>query len=175
MGTLQNRRDYVFRIIAESCADLNAQLVISLGGGLKPEALPNLPGNPVVVEYAPQLKLLQKASLNITHAGLNTTLESLSYGVPMVAIPITDDQPGVAARIAYTKTGKIVPLSKASAKKLNQTIKKVLTETSYRNNAVRIQKAIAQTNGVKKAVDIIEQAVSTKKPVLTDRTKSDRL
>ncbi|MGL4883528.1 MAG: glycosyltransferase, partial [Waterburya sp.] len=42
MGTLQNRRDYVFQTIAEACADLDAQLVISLGGGLDPEALPNL-------------------------------------------------------------------------------------------------------------------------------------
>lgn len=84
MGTLQNRLDYVFRTIAEACADLDAQLVISLGGGLDPEAFPNLPGSPLVVKYAPQLELLQKASLNITHAGLNTALESLSYGVPMV-------------------------------------------------------------------------------------------
>ncbi|MGK7953532.1 MAG: glycosyltransferase [Xenococcaceae cyanobacterium] len=92
MGTLQNRQDYVFQTIAEACTDLDVQLVISLGGGLNPEALPNLPGNPLVVKYAPQLELLQKTSLNITHAGLNTTLESLSYGVPMVAIPVTDDQ-----------------------------------------------------------------------------------
>lgn len=77
MGTLQNHRDYVFQTIAEACTNLDAQLVLSLGGGLDPEALPNLPGNPLVVKYAPQLELLQKASLNITHAGLNTTLESL--------------------------------------------------------------------------------------------------
>ena len=44
-------------------AGLDAQLVISLGGGLEPEALPYLPGNPLVVKYAPQLELLQKASL----------------------------------------------------------------------------------------------------------------
>ncbi|MFM2312491.1 MAG: hypothetical protein RLZZ04_1767 [Cyanobacteriota bacterium] len=166
MGTLQNRQDYVFRTIAEACANLDAQLVISLGGRLDPEALPNLPGNPLVVKYAPQLELLQKASLNITHAGLNTTLESLSYGVPIVAIPITDDQPGVAARIAWTGVGELVKLSSLSVNNMRESIKKVLKEPSFKQNAVRLQKAIRRTEGVNRAVDIIEQAVSTKKPVI---------
>lgn len=79
MGTLQNRLNDVFYTIAEACTDIDAQLVISLGGGQAPETFSNLPGNPLVVKYAPQLELLQKASLNITHAGLNTTLEEHKY------------------------------------------------------------------------------------------------
>ncbi|MEN9568248.1 MAG: hypothetical protein RLZZ69_3444 [Cyanobacteriota bacterium] len=166
MGTLQNCQNFVFQTIAEACTNLDAQLVISLGGGLDPEALPNLPGNPLVVKYAPQLELLEKASLNITHAGLNTTLESLSYGVPMVAIPITDDQPGVAARIAWTGVGEIVQLSSLSANNLRESIKRVLKERSHKQNAVHLQEAIRRTQGVNRAVDIIEQAVSSNKPVI---------
>src|SRR2546422_7887921 len=67
-----------------------------------------LAGEPIVVEFAPQLELLKRAALCITHAGLNTALECLSNGVPMVAIPITNDQPGVAARIEWTGTGEMV-------------------------------------------------------------------
>lgn len=126
-----------------------------------------MPGNPLVVKYAPQLELLQKASLNITHAGLNTTLESLSYGVPMVAIPVTDDQPGVAARIVWTGVGELVPLSRLSVVTLKQTIKRVLKELSYQQNAVRLQKAIDRTKGVNHAVNIIEQAINTQKPVIS--------
>jgi zeaxanthin glucosyltransferase len=169
MGTLQNRLDYVFRTIAKACADIDIQLVISLGGGLNPEALPNLSGNPLVVKYAPQLKMLQKASLSITHAGLNTTLESLSYGVPMVAIPVTDDQPGVAARIARTGVGEFVTLSRLSVGSMRKVIKKVLREESYQQNAVRLQEAIRQTEGVHRAVNIIEQAVLTRKPVISQK------
>ncbi|WP_414583425.1 glycosyltransferase [Scytonema sp. PCC 10023] len=159
MGTMQNHLDYVFRTIAEACADLDAQLVISLGGGLDPEAFPNLPGSPLVVKYAPQLELLQKATLNITHGGLNTTLESLSYGVPMVALPVTDDQPGVAARIAWSGAGEFVPLSRLSVPSLRETIKRVCTQKSYKENATRLQEAIERTGGVSRAADIIEQAV----------------
>ncbi|BAZ11185.1 glycosyl transferase family protein [Calothrix sp. NIES-4071] len=159
MGTLQNRLSDVFYTIAEACKHTNAQLVISLGGGLAPEAFPNLPGNPLVVKYAPQLELLQKASLNITHAGLNTTLESLSYGVPMVAIPVTDDQPGVAARIKWTGTGELITLSNLSVTKLKESIQRVLTQNEYKQNAVKLQKAISCTGGVSRAADIIERVV----------------
>ncbi|WLT39734.1 hypothetical protein NON20_10065 [Synechocystis sp. B12] len=71
--------------------------------------MPALPGNPLVVNYAPQLELLQRTALTITHAGLNTTLECLNNAVPMVAIPIANDQPGVAARIAWAGVGNLFP------------------------------------------------------------------
>ena len=84
----QEDRQNIFHQIAEACMDLDAQLIISLGGLGQVEKFQNLPGDPLVVEYAPQLELLAKARLTITHAGPNTLLESLSYGVPVVSIPI---------------------------------------------------------------------------------------
>ena len=170
MGTVQNRLLWIFPRIAEACVGLDAQLVIALGGGASPDSLPELPGNPIVVGYAPQLELLQKATLTITHAGMNTTLESLSNGVPMVAIPITNDQPGVAARIAWTGTGEVIPLGKVRVKKLQKAIKRVLTEDSYKKNALRLQEAIIRAGGVSRAADIIEQVVATGKPVISEIT-----
>ena len=98
MGTLQNRQQFIFAVIAAACATLDAQLVISLGsrdqdaGAVAAEFV----GDPIVVAFAPQLELLDRAAFIITHAGLNTALEALAHGLPMVAIPITNDQPGVA-------------------------------------------------------------------------------
>ncbi len=167
LGTIQNGLMWIFHHIAEACAGMDAQLVISLGGSSSFELSQLLPGSPIVVKYAPQLELLQRATLTITHAGLNTVLESLSNGVPMVAIPITYDQPGVAARIAWTGSGEVVPLSKLSIPKLRSAIKRLLTEDSYRQNAFRLQEAIRRSGGVSRAADIVEQVVSTGKPVLS--------
>ena len=166
MGTIQNRLLGVFQSIAEACQNLDAQLVISLGGSASPEVLQGLPGNPLVVGYAPQLQLLEKAELTITHAGMNTTLECLTNGVPMVAIPIANDQPGVASRIVWSGCGEAVPVKKVNADNLRIAIKKVLTEDSYRKNALRLQAAIQKAGGTKRAIDIVEQAISTGKPVL---------
>ncbi len=166
MGTLQNRLLGVFEKIAQACEGLDAQLVISLGGSASPESLPRLPKNPLVVKYAPQLELLEKATLMITHAGMNTTMECLKNGVPMVAIPVTNDQPGVAARIAWTGVGEVVPLKQLSVPKLRTAIQKVLGEESYKQRAIALQEAIQRAGGVSRAADIIEQVVLTGKPVL---------
>ncbi|MEO0648321.1 MAG: glycosyltransferase, partial [Cyanobacteria bacterium J06650_10] len=101
LGTIQNRLIGVFQQIAEACSNLDVQLIISLGGSAKPDVLPTLAGSPLVVEYAPQLDLLKKATLTITHSGMNTVLECLSNGVPIVAIPIANDQPGIASRVVW--------------------------------------------------------------------------
>lgn len=167
MGTIQNRLLEIFQCIATACAGLDMQLVISLGGSTSPESLAKLPGSPLVVGYAPQLELLQKATLTITHAGPNTVLESLSNAVPIVGIPITNDQPGTAARLAWTGAGEMIPLARLSIPRLRDAIKRVLTEDSYKLNAVRLQKAIQNAGGVNRAADIVEQVVSTGKPVLS--------
>ncbi|MBW4515848.1 MAG: glycosyl transferase family 1 [Timaviella obliquedivisa GSE-PSE-MK23-08B] len=161
LGTVQNRQFETFRTIAQACDGLGCQLVISLGKHLDTTALPTFAGSPIVVGYAPQLELLQQAKLVITHAGMNTALETLSCGVPMVAIPITNDQPGVAARIAWTGAGEQVPLSQLSVPLLKSAIEKVLNQPRYREQAQRLQQAIAQSGGVTRAADIIEQAVSS--------------
>lgn len=166
LGTIQNQQLEVFARIAEACAHLDAQLVIALGGGGSPEALPALPGDPLVVGFAPQLALLQRAALTITHAGLNTVLESLRCGVPMVAIPIANDQPGVAARVAWSGSGAVVPLKRASVPRLRAAIDRVWGNPTYRQNAQRLQQAIASSGGVPRAADIVEQAVNTGQPVL---------
>ena len=161
LGSVQNTKGDVFRCIAAACEGLNAQLVITHGGGMDAAAVAQLPGNPLVVEYAPQVEVISRARLTITHAGLNTVLDSLSYGVPLVAIPITFEQPGNAARIRQTGTGEVIPVSRLSESRLRQTISRVLTQESYLYNAQKIQSAIAQSGGVKKAASIIEQCLKS--------------
>jgi zeaxanthin glucosyltransferase len=166
MGTLQNQIQRVFREIAQACEGLHAQLVISLGGGAEPEQVTPLPGNPLVVSYAPQLELLSRAMLTVTHAGLNTVLESLSYGVPMVAIPVGNDQPGVAARVKWLGAGELLPLKQLRADRLRPVVKKVLEKEQYRLQARRLMLEIKRTDGVGRAADLIEQVLHEQRPVL---------
>ena len=166
VGTLQNRLLYIFHDIATACADFDVQLVLSLGRGINANALSDLPGSPIIVNYAPQLELLQTATLAITHAGSGTILDALSYGVPLVALPIANDQPATAARLAWSGAGKVIPFSRLSAPKLRKAIATVLGQASYRHHAARLQQQIQQGGGVRAAVEIIEQAVTTRQPVI---------
>ncbi len=159
LGTLQNRIAATFRTIAEACAGLDAQLVISTGNGVSPEALGELPGKPVVVSYAPQLDLLRRSALAVTHAGLNTVLDALSIGVPMVAIPVTNEQPGIAARVAWAGAGEALSHKRLSARTLRPLVARVRAEPSYRAAAERVRDSIRLGGGAPRAAELIEQSL----------------
>ena len=173
LGTLQNRVLDHFEKIARAVRGLNAQLVISLGNADQNVAdiASRFVGDPIVVAYAPQLQILRQAALTITHAGLNTSLESLAQGVPMVAIPITNDQPGVARRLEWLGVAEVVLPSRLTVDRLRPAILSVLNQRAYRQKATALQAKLGLIDGCELAADIIEQAMSTRKRVLgTTRT-----
>jgi UDP:flavonoid glycosyltransferase YjiC (YdhE family) len=88
---------------------LTLQLVISLGGGRDPALLGDLPGDPIVVGYAPQLDLVRRSALTISHGGLKTALESAAEGVPMVVLPVAYDQPRVGGPGRVVGRGPVDP------------------------------------------------------------------
>jgi zeaxanthin glucosyltransferase len=164
MGTLQNGIEWVFREVAKACAELPVQTVISLGGGLSSEVFRDLPGDPIVVNYAPQLELLNRADLTIFHGGLNTALECLVHGVPMIAVPITFDQPGVAARLHRIGAGRMIPIRELTVERLRLEVLEILTDPKYRANAKLLQKQASGLTGVRQAADIIERVLQRRRP-----------
>lgn len=83
MGTVQNGNADVFRtIVAAVSKHKSTQLVLSIGSVLQVEDVGPVPNNAIVVNNAPQLELMKKASVCITHAGFNTVVEALTQGVP---------------------------------------------------------------------------------------------
>jgi MGT family glycosyltransferase len=160
MGTILNGRLDVFRtIVAAVAKHKGLQLVLSVGDQVDPEQIGSILSNAIIVKQAPQLELLKQTSVCITHAGLNTVLESLAQGVPQVAIPVTFDQPGVAARIAHKQTGVITSLDKLTADHLSTLLHEVLNNSTYRDNARKLQKAIAEANGLSVAADLVEESL----------------
>jgi len=164
MGTILNGKVDVFRtIVAAVAKNKNLQLVLSIGDQIDPKQIGPVPNNAIIVKRAPQLELLKQAAACITHAGLNTVLESLAQGVPQVAIPITYDQPGVAARIAHKKTGVVTSLDKLNADHLAFLVNQVLTDPVYRENSHKLQNAITEANGLSVAADLIEESLGIKR------------
>jgi UDP:flavonoid glycosyltransferase YjiC (YdhE family) len=158
MGTLQNGILRTFRMIAEACAGLDLQLVISMGGGQDPALLGDLPGDPVVVGYAPQLDLIRRSALTISHGGLNTALESLAQGVPMVVLPVTYDQPGVGARVEWSGVGRSFPVGRVTVDRLRDAVRIVLGDPAYRERAGLLQSRIEAADGLNRAANLIEGA-----------------
>ena len=156
LGTLQNSREPVFRCFAEACQSLDAQLVLSHGGGLDEPTAASLGKLALVVPYAPQLELLRRAALTITHAGLNTVLDSLSNSVPLVAVPVTYEQPAIAERVRWSGAGTTIPFKSLTVDRLRSEVKQVLAGPQYRLNAQRLAASIRAGGGVSAAADHIE-------------------
>jgi zeaxanthin glucosyltransferase len=165
LGTLVNGLVQVYRTILDAVRTLpELQLVLSVGRNINPADLGPVPSNTIVVNAAPQIELLKSAVLCITHAGLNTTLESLAQGVPMVAIPIGYEQPGVASRTAYHGAGELIEVDDLTVERLAGLIQQVMGNSSYRRKARYFQTVIAQTRGLEVAATVIEQAFGINQP-----------
>ena len=164
LGTLQNGSEPIFRTIANAFVGVNAQLVISLGGGLDPAKLGKLAGDPLVVRFAPQLEILKQANMVITHAGLNTVLEALCEGLPMIAVPLGNDQPGVAARLKARGACVVVSRHRLNAARLREAVMLVMNDAGYRQAARDLQQAIQHLDGPERAADLIEQVLKLSRP-----------
>jgi UDP:flavonoid glycosyltransferase YjiC (YdhE family) len=115
-----------------------------------------MPPNVLAVQSAPQFELLKRAQLCITHAGLNTTLEALMCGVPLLAIPISFDQPGVALRIAHHGVGEVLRLDDLSSETLGTLAGRILNTPEYRTRARHFKQLIEQTRGLELGADLVE-------------------
>lgn len=159
LGTLVNGLDTIYKAILAAVGHMpEIQVVLSKGTNITLAELGPIPDNVIVVDKAPQIELLRRSVLCITHAGLNTTLESLAVGLPLVAIPIAYDQFGVALRIAHHGVGEFIEIEKLSADALEETIRKVISGPEYRRNARRFQNVIAERDGLEIAANAIECA-----------------
>jgi len=168
LGTLQNGVTDVFRAVAASAERVkNVQFVLAIGGQLSPAQIGQTPSNVLIVPHAPQVEVLKRASLCITHAGLNTVLESLANDVPLLAIPITNDQPGVAARISQKGVGLAISQQQLTTSDLSALISRAIGDSDLRANVSRMQKSILSTDGLAVAADLLEKAFGLQQGVFS--------
>jgi zeaxanthin glucosyltransferase len=159
MGTVRCASRNIFEVIASACGHFDLQLVLTLGGmDIMPGDIGGLPDDAVVVHFAPQTELLKRASLCITHGGMNTVLDSAAWGVPMILLPVTDDQPGVAARIEWLGSGRSLPLRQLSADRLKEQIEIMLGDASYLCAARALREHLEQLDGLQMATEIVKAA-----------------
>jgi zeaxanthin glucosyltransferase len=157
-GTLLRASSSFLQKLSEACRSLSLQLVVGLGGTTDPAALTDLGDHAITIPYAPQRAILRRAALTVCHSGLNTVLESLEAGVPVVAVPTVPQANGVAARLVASGAGEKVSPSKVTASDLTTLFERILTNDTYRQNAARIQSSLQRAGAESRAAQLILEA-----------------
>lgn len=160
LGTLFNERRDVFVAAAAGLAGLGSPVVISTGGRLDPAALGPLPANVVTRAWVPQLALLRRASLAVTHGGMNSANEALYFDVPLVLLPQAADQTWVAHRVAELGAGVIV--RDRSSAGFRAAADRVMRDTSIRQAAAKIGATLRRAGGAQSAADAILAAATSR-------------
>jgi UDP:flavonoid glycosyltransferase YjiC (YdhE family) len=155
-GTLQGSRAGLFRAVAAAAADLDVTLLLAHGGLLEEAEIRRLPGKPIVRDYVPQRAVLARCAAAVTHAGFNTVMDALSFGVPMVALPIAFEQPATGARLERSGAAVVLQRGRTQAR-VREALKAVLEEPDYRQKAKHLATEIAGAGGVQRAADLVEQ------------------
>ena len=158
LGTLQGARLPVFRAVAEACRTRDLALTIAHGGKLDAAQAASLPGAPRVESFVPQRAVLRTCAVAVTHGGLNTVLDALAAGVPLVVMPLAFEQGAIAARVERSGAGIVLPRRQITAEGVSRALGELLETPRYREQAEAMRLEIVAAGGVSRAADLIERA-----------------
>lgn len=159
MGTLLNKRRRLYRSCIAAFADAPVTVLMSVGRRIEPASLGPLPGNVVAHPWVPQLEVLDRADLFITHGGMNSVNESIHAGVPMLVIPQGNDQPTVAARVESLGLGLRLDPGQASPDRLRSAGEHILASPTIAANLAALSADMRAAGGNARAVDEIVRMV----------------
>ena len=162
LGTLQNQNLAFYRKCMEAFKNKSGvSVVMSVGKNTDIAKLGNIPSNFYIYPFVPQLEVLQKSTLFITHGGMNSVNEGLFYGNALMVIPLDMDQFAVANRVAEMRIGVILEMDKVTSDLLCSQADDILADSEIMKNVKKMSDLLNLCDGGNKAVDLIEQIQST--------------
>ena len=156
LGTETNTDVTMFRSVLDGLADMDVDVLVTVGADGDPSFIGSVPGNAHIERYVPQSSLLPLCSVVICHGGAGTTLGALAHGVPLLVFPQGADQYIMSERVASSGAGlRLVP-PEVNANSVYRCVLDLLHGTEHRHAARRIQSEIAAMATPDETVPVIE-------------------
>lgn len=112
-GSFLSVRSDVLARVAEAFLGLGIRVAIATGSGAVAD-LPDLPGDWLVRPFLPQVRLLERSAIAVTHGGNNSVTEAMAAAVPLLVLPFSTDQFAGAEAIVAAGVGEALPPNTAS-------------------------------------------------------------
>ena len=151
MGTVNQNAEF-YRNCIRAMAQTDWQVIISMG--TNPEHFDKLPDHIEIHESVDQMAVLSIADAFITHCGMNSTSEGLYFRVPLVLFPQTPEQGAVARRTEELGAG--IRLKSISEEDILHAVQTVLSDPSYKENAVKVSDSFRSCGGAAEARRFLE-------------------
>jgi MGT family glycosyltransferase len=154
MGTVNNAMLSLYKDCIRALGDGDYQLILSVGNQVDLEAFGDLPENVEVYSSVDQIAVLEQADVFLTHCGMNSVSEALYFGVPLLMLPQTKEQQGVAERVRQLGAG--ILLEETTSERIRQSVENLLGKPEYRKSAQAVRESFRRCGGAIAAADKIE-------------------
>ncbi|MEH7118127.1 macrolide family glycosyltransferase [Neobacillus vireti] len=155
LGTVFNQAINFYKLCIKAFGNTDFSVVMSIGKVVQISDLGEIPKNFFVKNYVPQQEVLKDSKLFITHGGMNSVHEGLYYGVPLIVIPQSADQPVIAGQVANIGAGVQLDMQSLTANQLRKAADRVLSEPSFHLAAAKMKESFQKSGGYQQAVDEI--------------------
>ncbi len=142
LGTIFNALS-IFRLLLDALADLDCNVIATIGSGNDPASLEPLPENAIVERYIPQAQVLPHVNLVVSHGGSGSMLAALAYGLPQLLLPQGADQFENANACRAASAARMLMPAQLSVVAVRAELVILLNNRSYAERAREIASEIA--------------------------------
>ena len=139
---------FLRRVIAAFADDPNVSLIMAVGDPDMAAQLDAAANNVHVFASVPQLKILARADVMITHGGANSIKECIGSGVPPLVYPARADQPGNSARVLYHGIGLRGSRRWDTPRQIRRKVMRLIDDDAIRRNLARMRESFARYHDV---------------------------
>jgi MGT family glycosyltransferase len=157
LGSLNTDNIDFYNLCISAFRDTGYFVCMSTGNKCDVSELIEIPSNFMVKSYFPQLEVLKRADVFITHAGFNSVNEALYLGVPMLALPQVNDQHMVAKRLVSMHLGMVESMKELSSEILKSRTEALLLNRQIKENCIQISQKMRETGDLEQVVKEMER------------------
>ncbi|WP_313581906.1 macrolide family glycosyltransferase [Lacrimispora sp.] len=157
LGSLNTDHIDFYNLCISAFRDTDYFVCMSTGKKCDVSELIEIPSNFMVKSYFPQLEVLKRAEVFITHAGFNSVNEALYFGVPMLALPQVNDQHMVAKRIVSMHLGMAESMKELSSEILWTKTEALLSNRQVKESCIQISQKMREAGDLEQVVKKMER------------------